>query len=364
MFNHSQSWEFCVFLISAAKISTEEERNLSKDFIEHIDRLIRRDPARRGLIGSESRYGPLCSGHLLKAASHLAENAKHVALVTGFYISAGDPPAAETDGPLGTLLLAVALQALGVNVCVITDENCLGAVSATAKASDFPEDNVIVYPHDSSAWIEDFFTEGPGSLLTHLISIERAGPSHTPESIRDQSRETHPPVEEYTSTVAEQNHNRCHNMRGHVIDDHTADLHRLFEELPRYRPDARTIGVGDGANEIGMGSILWEDLHSRLEGEQAARIPCRIATDWTIVAGTSNWGGYALAASILLLREQVELMRDWDCRQQLQVLEHLVEHGPAVDGVTGRREATVDGLPFLTYIQPWDAIRRLLGLEA
>ena len=40
----------------------------------------------------------------------------------------------------------------------------------------------------------------------------------------------------------------------------------------------------------------------------------------------------------------------------------MVEHGPAVDGVTRRREATVDGLPFLTYIQPWAAIRAKLGL--
>ena len=56
-------------------------------------------------------------------------------------------------------------------------------------------------------------------------------------------------------------------------------------------------------------------------------------------------------------------MREWDCRHQLQVLEDMVEHGPAVDGISGRQEATVDGLPFTTYIQPWDNIRRLLGLD-
>ena len=49
-------------------------------------------------------------------------------------------------------------------------------------------------------------------------------------------------------------------------------------------------------------------------------------------------------------------------RQQQTVLEAMVEHGPAVDGVTKRREPTVDGLPFLTYIQPWEAIRAKLGL--
>jgi hypothetical protein len=41
----------------------------------------------------------------------------------------------------------------------------------------------------------------------------------------------------------------------------------------------------------------------------------------------------------------------------------MVAAGPAVDGVTRKREATIDGLPFETYIQPWDGIRRLLGIE-
>ena len=35
----------------------------------------------------------------------------------------------------------------------------------------------------------------------------------------------------------------------------------------------------------------------------------------------------------------------------------------AVDGVTRLAEPTVDGLPFATYIQPWDSMRQLLGLR-
>ena len=337
---------------------------MSKDLIDRVDSLIRSDPARRGLIASEPFFGPLCAGHLMAAATHLAENAEHVGLVTGFYVPGGDPPAAETDGPLGTLLLAMALRAIGVEITVMTDKNCIGAVTAAAIAGGFPEEHLLVYPDNSSEWIEEFFTTGPGCRLSHLISIERVGPSHTEESLKSQVRETDVPLDEFASRVPVERHNRCHNIRGHVIDRYTADMYRLFEELPRYRPDAKTIGVGDGANEIGMGSIPWEELHRRLEGEQAAHVPCRIATDWTIIAGTSNWGGYALAAATLLLRDRVDCLREWDCRHQLQVLEQMVEHGPAVDGITGRQEPTVDGLPFTTYIQPWDAIRRLLGLES
>jgi hypothetical protein len=151
-------------------------------------------------------------------------------------------------------------------------------------------------------------------------------------------------------------------MRGEIIDAWTGGLHRLFDWVAEFRPDVRTIGIGDGGNENGMGCLRWDDVARRLLGPQAARIPCRIATDWNIIAGTSNWGGYALAAAVLSLRDQLGVMEPWTCEREQRMLEKFVVHGPAVDGATRLPEATVDGLPFLTYIQPWAAIRRLLGL--
>jgi len=111
-----------------------------------------------------------------------------------------------------------------------------------------------------------------------------------------------------------------------------------------------------------MGCVPWEDLERRLAGEQAGHIPCRIATDWNIIAGTSNWGAYALAAAVALLRGNMAAVAPFDSRQQEEVVKYMVVHGPAVDGVTRRQEPTVDGLPFLTYLQPWQAIRSRLGV--
>ncbi len=153
-------------------------------------------------------------------------------------------------------------------------------------------------------------------------------------------------------------------MRGEAIDDYSANLHQLFEFVQEFRPDVKTVGIGDGANEIGMGSIPWENLHCRLEGEHAGMIPCRITTDWTIIGGTSNWGGYALATGVACLKARADLLRPLDAAQQLRTLEHMVAHGPAVDGVTRRQEATVDGLPFATYIQPLDGMRKALGFPS
>ena len=336
---------------------------MPQQLVRQFEVLIRRDPARRGLIGTEAEHGELCPGHLLAAAEHLAEHAVSVAIVTGFFVPHGAPPSAETDGPPGAVLLAAAFSAVGIETVVLTDEHCQGAVQAAASATGLPDESVLIAPSGSADWVRWFFVNGPGRRLTHLIAIERAGPSHTPESFRAQHRDRPPPTETFESHSPAETHNRCHNMRGRIIDDHTADLHRLFEMLGTHRPDAVTIGIGDGANEIGMGAIPWEELHRRLNGGRAGRIPCRIATDWNIVAGTSNWGGYALAAATVLLRDRIDVMRPWGDERQQQVLEQMVRNGPAVDGITARQEPTVDGLPFLTYIQPCTAIRRLLGWE-
>lgn len=325
--------------------------------LDEFERFIHRDPARRGLISSEATEAGqaaktterLGRGQLASAAIDLAQHARRVAIVTGFFIPHSQPPSAETDGPPGSLFLAHCLQALGIDAAVITDGPCASALRAAADGIDFPLDRLFVSPLKAEGWCDEFLQSDFARDLTHLVAVERVGPSHTPESAGG------------GFDVSKEHHNRCHNMRGVCIDGHTAPLHLLFERLPKFSPSIRTIGVGDGGNEIGMGSIPWSELRRRLSGDYAGRVPCRIACDFNIVAGTSNWGAMALAAATCLLSDRVDVLQPWTQARQQSWLEHIVANGPAVDGVTGRREATVDGLPFLTYIQPWEGMRRLLG---
>jgi D-glutamate cyclase len=343
---------------------TNEMANSSHaELIAEFDRMIRRDPGHRGLIRSESYGHPLCLGHLLQAAKSLSESADSVVIVTGFFVPPGQPPSAETDGPPGALLLASALQSLGAEVFVVTDNNCHKAVESVADYMGFSSERVVDCPKCTSQWTRELLTERLQRPLTHLIAVERVGPSHTVESLLSQERSGDVPMSDFTARVSVESYNHCHNMRGTVIDQYSADLHRLFELLPQYNAQATTIGIGDGGNEIGMGVIPWEELDRRLPGESSGRVPCRIATDWNIVAGTSNWGAYALTAATLLLSQRLEFLRDWGMKHQERLLESMIKNGPAVDGVTGLQEPTVDGLPFLTYIQPWMGMRRLLGLE-
>ncbi len=212
-------------------------------------------------------------------------------------------------------------------------------------------------------WERDFSHWAGQVGVTHLIAIERVGPSHTRESVWLQSGGEDHLVQDFDRRVTADQAGHCHNMRGVAIDDFTAPLHRLFERWPERIPGLQTIGVGDGANEIGMGSLRWNELVRRLPGDQAGRVPCRVGCSWTVVCGVSNWGGYALAAGFAHARGRTELLRRHTPESQERVLAELVRHGPAVDGVTRQPTPTVDGLDWPTYIDPWRKMREALRIS-
>ena len=334
---------------------------MSDLLIDLLEQCLRRDPGGRGLLSADATHPPLCRGHLAGAARALLEAQGPIWIVTGFFVPAATPPVAETDGPPGAALLASVLQDLGRPVRVITEDLCGPVVEAAlraAGATDVPVWLCPLFAADALRWQRALWDrERPGLVL----AIERVGPSHTHRSLIAQRRTMPAPTQQFLERVAPESWNRCHNMRGIGIDDHTAPLHALFEEAAAR--GVPTIGIGDGGNEIGMGAIPWEELVERLPGAHSARIPCRIATDWTILAGVSNWGGFALGAAAAVLAGRSEVLRGWTAERHFAALQQLVSDTGAVDGVTRLAEPTVDGLSFEAYIQPWHEMRRGLDFE-
>lgn len=349
------------------------------DSLRSIEAAIRVDPARRGLL-SNGAETPLGLGELAAASRDLAEHGRDIAIVTGFAIPTAAGPLPETDGPPGAALLTDVCSRLGMRVRLVTDELAHNAVAVAARQIGMPAEDVLCCPLGRTAareWCEDFLDRAP--RLTHLIAIERPGPNHTAESMLAAAGPE--ACEEYCALVAPEDRDCCHNMRGENIERHTAPLHWLFEvakwqsgkvaeeegaaaphvpyssHFSNSSHSLHSIGIGDGGNEIGMGRFPWLTLNPLISGGQGKRIACRIATDWAIISGTSNWGGFALAAALAVIRDRRDLLKPWTVERHRELLEALVEQGPAVDGVTRERTATVDGLPFLTYIQPWEAIR-------
>ncbi len=338
---------------------------VSRETISRIEATVRRDPAGRGLLGTEPDRGILCAGQLAQAAESLAKAPGRVVIVTGFFIPHGDPPAAETDGPPGAVTLARLLGDLGHAVVLLTDEPCARAMRVTAGSAGLGEIQLAVAPLvGTPAWCEEFLrTQERAGGLDHLVAIERVGPSHDPSSLAAQNRSGDPPVDRFRAQVPEESWGHCHNMRARVIDEWTADISRLFDSLTEICPGARSIGIGDGGNEIGMGAVPWEELVARLPGEGSERIPCRIATDWNLLAGISNWGAWGLAAAVAVLADRVELLSPLTLEWQRELVAAMVANGPGVDGPSGRQVVGVDGLGIDDYLVPWEEIRELLGLS-
>ncbi len=263
-------------------------------------------------------------GGLLAAARSIARHpAPHLAILTGFYIPRSEPPAAETDGPVGSAHLAAALARAGVPVRLVTDELCRGAVAAAARAAGVPPGlpfhALAVEPQDDeiAAILTAWSAASPP--VSHLIAIERVGPA--PDGC-------------------------CRNMRGDDITGYTAPLERLFRSQ-----NGVTIAIADGGNELGMGSLPRALVAANVEGGE--RIGCAVACDHLVVCGVSNWGAVALAAALALLRPdwRSPLTAELHVEADRKILAATVDEGPAVDGVTGRRELAVDGLAWEVHAE-------------
>ena len=214
-----------------------------------------------------------------------------VFLTTGFYVAGF----AETDGPAGTVFLALALKKLGFTPVIVTDEFCKGFF-------ELKKIKTVYMPFDfGENWCKNLLKEyNP----VGLISVERCGKNLNGD---------------------------YENMRGKSISEFTAETDILFELSLGKIP---TVGVGDGGNEIGMGNV------SEFIRQNLSLVPCKVKTDFLVIATVSNWGAYAIAAYLEMLSGVSGLLPDFE--EVKNYIEETVKTG-SVDGVTGKKSVSVDG---------------------
>ena len=111
-----------------------------------------------------------------------------------------------------------------------------------------------------------------------------------------------------------------------------------------------TVGIGDGGNEIGMGAVRGKI--ARLD-RLRARIATVVPVDHLVVAGVSNWGSYGVVAALGRLVGR-DLLHTPELERRL--IAACVVAG-ACDGITRRREHTVDGLAADTHAAIVDLLR-------
>ncbi|KAL3944855.1 MAG: hypothetical protein SGBAC_001057 [Bacillariaceae sp.] len=258
-----------------------------------------------------------------------------VVVLSGFPCCVTHDPPTETDGPPGTFAIARAMAALSHEVIVVTD-TCNEAVFAAALENlALPSENcgsivLQAYPPSLSEEEEKKFAK-LALDCSLLVACERAGPS------RD---------------------GVCYTMRAIDMNEKglIAPLHRLIKES-----EVPFIGIGDGGNELGMGKVIDQIMENIPRGET---IGCVFPADYLVAASVSNWGGYALAAAAAAAKaDDKESLEAWLQRclpsedEEIALLNRCVAVG-CRDGVSGKVEATVDGMPLETSMQCLRDIRK------
>jgi hypothetical protein len=317
---------------------------MNDERLQRMRDIIQEDLGKRGLASDPARnLLTECHDDFRQACVSIAErDDPALAIVTGFIIPRAEPPCGETDGPLGALFLARALVPIGIRVAFLTDAFGIAALAAGLEECGLDMDvPLIAVDNDATAPLARF-------KPTHLVALERPGPSHTAATLHAQGIT----LDEARRELPAEGEDRYHTMGGRDITDMMAPAHRLFEQRPA---GVVTIGIGDGGNEIGMGKMPWRIIQRNIPN--GGRVACRVATDLLIVAGVSNWGAYGLASGIRLLRGHGPDERLYDVTEEERLLRIMVERGPLVDGVTAKPTATVDGLSFADYAHKLSELR-------
>jgi hypothetical protein len=207
---------------------------------------------------------------------------------------------------------------LGAAVTYVTDPVTVPPLQSALKALGEPVEVITFHPLDDAigAARRILAEYEPG----HLVSVER--PGRTADG-------------DYRSA------------RGESVKAWNGPLDELFLQAPRR---AVTIGIGDGGNEIGMGNVRARIARG---GSRPRAIASVVRVKHLVVAGTSNWGAYAVVAELSRLTARA-LLHSAD--EERAMVRACVEAG-AVDGITRRHEVTVDGLPLEAHTGMLELLR-------
>lgn len=284
-------------------------------FFTDLDKIMKQDIGGRGFLGT-------LPANPVKETLDTLANAKRAILLTGFPVRMADGSfIGETDGPSGTANLAYALTEAGIDVLVVTDQASFHLLEEALRYRA-PKANLALLPEEST---ETFIRTTIHTFApTHFISLERPG-------------------------KAEDGH--YHNMRGEFIDDMITDSALFLAEAKAF--GATAICIGDGGNEMGMGSFRREVVSNVPCGEIICAKGC---ADLPLTSGVSNWWGWGIAALLSLHTNKVLLPSD---AEETELLHRVVMAG-GVDGCTKENVETVDNLSLETHLSVLGAVRELL----
>ena len=232
-------------------------------------------------------------------AVHALIQANRVLLCTGFNVAENMP---ETDGPLGTALLAYACFRADKYVVLVADrQNAHLLRTQLAVLDPVSAKNVAIEEVEANR-------QAPSGLWSDILD------KHQPD------------VVVHTEVPGRNKDGKYLNMRGIQISDFNAALDGIADLANARGLD--TIGVGDGGNEAGMGQI--EGVPKALNGEEMQAI---IPAAHQVITWNSNLGAIAMGEFVMSAAR-----KGASCTQEqlTEMLTILLKEG-AVDGITRGR---------------------------
>ena len=232
------------------------------DVINKLQVLVSKDLNNRGV----SKL--VVAGDLLKSCLYLSQ-ADSVAIVSEFPCNYEFEVPYETDGIPGVFAVAKVLLHLGKKVTLLHSGDAMGGILRKCLSSfDWSKEGIEL---QSLASVEAMTACNQGSeyLFDCLVTIEHSGPAKD---------------------------GKYYTMKGHDISELCMKINTEVNGKLVYK---KTISVGDGGNEWGMGKVNEKVIKYVDKGEL---IGSADSADFLISAGVSNWGGYAIAAGLLAAR--------------------------------------------------------------
>jgi len=247
------------------------------------------------------------------------DRANSVVLVTGFCIKS--VMVGETDGPIGTVVMAKALEKLGKNVTIITDK----------YSSEFIKNGLDHYNLKSKKITLniDFSEEDSQKIISDI----------------------NPDIIFFIERPSKNRDGDFNSMSGESITGIIPDTDFLFNSAREQ--NKLIIALGDGGNEVGMNLIKDEVVENVKFGSKICSIT---NSDYLIVSGVSNWGCYSLVGALSVLNNQDLLPSVNDEEKHLK---KIVASG-AVDGVSKKTELSVDGYTLNENMNILYEVRRVI----
>lgn len=254
--------------------------------------------------GMQTIQPALQSGYYLRAAQMVAQSKGTVLIATGFPVKG----TFETDGPLGAVALYRVLSKLGANPILVCGEPLASALQDDYRVYCMPTGFSDEITGESQAEIQrQSEAQHQAQKILNIYEPELIITIELPGRADD---------------------GFYYNMKGVNISDQVMGFDDVLLSA-----NCPSICIGDGGNEVGMGNIV--DSLSSLD-----IIPCATECNELVIADVSNWAAHGIIAMLSNLTK-IDFLGEWDNHH---FLEYFSQHG-SVDGVTGEKTLTEDGLP-------------------